>query len=131
MKLTLDIIVADIVGFMKRTKGKFMLVEDFPKIMTIVIEEKYGNFTYTNEVGIAVKKKMLDSGQVELFREGGHYFDKDNRFTYSKGNYFVLKGVYKDVIEMKDRNGIHPYFFTTKEICDAWAKGELDDSEYA
>ena len=130
MELTLDMVVSDIVEHLKKSKEKFILIEDFPKVLTSIIEKKYGNFEYTNEVGIAIKKSLVDSGKVDVFKEGYDYFDSDNRSVYSAGNYYALKGFYKDVIDMKDRHGIVPYFSKSKEYASAWANGTLADEEY-
>lgn len=130
MELTLDMVVSDIVEYLKKSKEKFILVEEFPKTLTSIIEKKYGNFEYTNEIGVAIKKSLVESGKVEVFKEGFDYFDKDNRSVYSAGDYYALKGFYKDVIDMKDRHGIVPYFSKTKEYADAWSKGLLEAEEY-
>lgn len=124
-------VVNDIVEYLKKSKEKFILIEDFPKVLTFIIEKKYGNFEYTNEIGVAVKKSLVDSGKVDVFKEGYDYFDKDGRNVYSAGNYYALKGFYQDVVDMKDRHGIVPYFSKTKEYANAWSNGSLDEEEYS
>ena len=124
-KLTLDNIVEDIVLKLKKEKEKFILIEDFPKFLTDLINEKYGKFTYKSEVGIAVKKKLKDHKDIVIYRESNEVFDSNGAFAITKGEYFVIKGAYKDVVHMKESHKIVPLFFKRREEVVAWERGDI------
>lgn len=129
-KLTLENIVSDIVVELKKTKGKFILVDDFPQFLTNMINEKYGKFTYKSEVGIAVKNVLREHKEIQTFRPSDKVFDSNGAFSLSNGEYFVLKGYYSDVVEMKEKNKIVPMLFKRREDVVAWENGKIDLDEY-
>lgn len=130
MKLTLDVIVKDIIDYMKKSKEKFILIEDFPIVLTEIINKKYGKFSYTSEIGIAVKNKLKEDKNIVVYRPRNDIHDSNGAFTMSAGEYFAIKGAYKDVVDMKEKNKIIPMFFKRRQDVIAWERGEIDVDEY-
>lgn len=130
MKLTLDIVINDIIDYLKKSNEKFILVDDFPIVLTNVITNKYGSFSYTSEIGIALKKMLKESNEIEIFKARNDVHNSNGAFTMTAGEYFVLKGMYKDVVDMKEKHRIIPMIFKRRKDVVAWENGELDIDEY-
>lgn len=126
MKLTVDSIVEDVISHMKKSKEKFILVEDFPQVLTEIINKKYGKFTYTSEVGMAIKNRLKNSSSIELYKSDYSIYDNDGACTVTLGEYFVLKGAYRNVVDMKEQHRIIPMIFKRRQDVIAWENGEID-----
>lgn len=129
-QLTLDNIVGDIVQELKKSKEKFVLVDNFPSFLTKLINEKYGKFTYKSEIGIAVKNKLKEHKDIVVYKPSNDVFDSNGAYAITVGEYFAIRGAYKDVVDMKEKNKIVPMFFKTREEALAWEKGELAEEFY-
>lgn len=85
-------------NLIKKSKHKFIAIDDVSTFLKKKLEEEY-----TSEIGMSVKEALKDHGKVEFFKEGEYVHEQ--KFHYSTGNWLVLKGTYKNPIEMKNKLG--------------------------
>ena len=111
---------------MNKSKEKFILIEDFPQVLTDIINKKYGKFTYTSEVGMAIKNRLKNSPSIEIYKSDYSIYDNDGACTVTLGEYFVLKGAYRNVVDMKEQHKIIPMIFKRREDVIAWENGEVE-----
>jgi hypothetical protein len=94
----IDKLVNIIVNNLKKSKHKFMSVEDVRAILKAGLGDKY-----TTQINVAVKDALIEDKRIDFFREDTYIHD--NKFYYSTGNWFAIKGVYSNPIEMKFKKG--------------------------
>lgn len=95
-------IVKEVVEEIKKTKSKVLSSKD----VSILVEKILGddvNSIATSEVKEALKM----SDDLDYFREGSCIHE--DKFYWSAGNWFSLKGMYKNAVEAKSKIGIYSW----------------------
>lgn len=94
-----SIIIKDIIEGIKNSKGKVVGSKEITSMIENHLEQKDDSIVLSQ-----VKELLKASDEIDYFREGNCIHE--DKFYWSAGNWFSLKGIYKNAIEAKSKIGL-------------------------
>lgn len=92
-------IVESIIGEIEKSKGKVVGSKELSSMIENHLEQKDDPIALSE-----VKELLKASDEIDYFREGNCIHE--DKFYWSAGNWFSIKGVYKNAIEAKSKIGL-------------------------
>lgn len=85
-------------NLINKTKDKFVNINEVSEFLRKKLDDEY-----TSELGIAVKKALIEHESLDFFREGDYILD--DKFHYCTGNWLAPKGVHTNPVRVKFKRG--------------------------